>query len=82
VADDMVNNAALVRELARVRSSMRGDILAAVVTFECMTPTCPVTIIRASISEDRKGVTRAFSPPNLCIRCKQTLRFVGAQVGR
>jgi hypothetical protein len=78
----MVNNTALARELARVRSSMRGDILAATVTFECMSPTCPVTIIRAAISEDRKGVTRAFQPPNTCIRCRQPLRFVGLQVGR
>jgi hypothetical protein len=80
--DSVVNNSALVRELARVRSAMRGDILSAVVTFECMVPTCPCTILRVAISEDRKGVTRAFSPPNICIRCKQPLRFVGVQVGR
>jgi hypothetical protein len=84
VADgtDMVSNLALTRELQRVRSAMRGDILAATVIFECMSPTCPVTIIRCAISEDRKGVTKPFHPPNLCIRCKQPLRYVGLAVGR
>jgi hypothetical protein len=84
VADgtDMVDNAALVRELQRVRSSMRGDILAATVIFECMTPTCPCTIIRVAISEDRKGVTKPFHPPNRCVRCTLPLRYVGLAVGR
>ena len=84
MSDDtgMVANLALTRELQRVRSSMRGDILAATVIFECMDPTCPVTIIRCTISEDRKGVTKSFHGPNACLRCKQSLRYVGLVVGR
>ena len=80
--DSMVNNAALVRELARVRAAMRGDVLGATIVFECETVNCPVRTIRVAISEDRKGITKPFHPPNLCVRCKFPLRFVGVQVGR